>query len=451
MYRNESRGLFVTIRAKPQASFQRQPSGKLARGFASHLIEARFLHMARILAAVLFCCIAFAFLCRASAADPSGPGLVKGPPKDGRFVKTELGYMVPYTATIPGSGVQFEMVPIAGGKFTMGSPATEKGRKPDEGPQFEVRIDPYWMGKYPVTWSEYKEFMKLTDIFNAFDAVKPPLRVLTKDNQADAVTAPSNLYDPTFTYRHGAKPRQPAVTMSQFAAKQYTKWLSRVSGQFYRLPSEAEWEYACRAGTTTAYFFGDNSVELGKYGWFFGNSHDTTHDVGQKLPNSWGLYDMCGNVGQWVLDAPLSDGYKKFAGKSVSWKEAIVWPTKLFPRVLRGGSWDSDAADCRSAARRGSNDNAWREIDPNSPKSPWWFTQPESLSVGFRIIRPLVAAPQAERPKYWDADVESIVEDTKDRIDEGRGAIGLVDPNLPDDVKRVEEIRRKQEAAHRGK
>ena len=401
------------------------------------------------LIAMLFCFLCFALAGRVSAADTAEPGLVKEPPKDGRFVKTDRGYMVPYTATIPGSTIQFEMVPIAGGKFMMGSPATEKGRKPDEGPQFEVSIDPFWLGKYPVTWSEYKEFMKLADIFSSFESVQPPLRVLTKDNQSDAVTAPSNLYDPTFTFRQGAKPRQPAVTMSQFAAKQYTKWLSRISGGFYRLPSEAEWEYACRAGTTTAYFFGDNPEDLKKYGWFLLNSHETTHEVGQKLPNPWGLYDMCGNVGQWVLDAPSTDGYKEFAGKTVTWKEAIVWPTKLFPRVLRGGAWDSDAADCRSAARRMSDDNAWREIDPNSPKSPWWFTEAASLSVGFRILRPLTPAPQADRQKYWDADVESIVDDTKERIDEGRGAIGPVDPKLPDDVKRAEEIRRKQESAHR--
>jgi formylglycine-generating enzyme required for sulfatase activity len=388
----------------------------------------------------------------ALAAEPAELGIVKEQPKDGRFVKTERGYMVPYTATIPGTSVQFEMVPIAGGKLTMGSPPAEKGRKPDEGPQFKVQVDPYWMGKYTVTWSEYKEFMKLTDIFNDFESLKPPLRVLTKDNQADAVTAPSNLYDPTFTFRQGAKPRQPAVTMSQFAAKQYTKWLSRLTGQFYRLPSEAEWEYACRAGTTTAYFFGDNPDDLKKYGWFIKNSHETAHEVGEKLPNPWGLYDMCGNVCQWVLDAPSNnDGYKKFAGKTVTWKEAIVWPTKLFPRVLRGGAWDSDAADCRSAARRFSDDNAWREIDPNSPKSPWWFTQPESLSVGFRILRPLTPAPQAERAKYWDADVESISDDTKERIDEGRGAIGVVDAKLPEDVKHAEELLHKQESAHRGK
>ena len=193
-----------------------------------------------------------------------------------------------------------------------------------------------------------------------------------------------------------------------------------------------------RAGTTTAYSFGNDPSELGKYAWFFDNSNETTHEVGQKQPNPWGLYDMYGNASEWVLDQYLPEGYKKFGGRPTNWKDAIVWPTKLFPRVLRGGSWDADAADCRSAARRPSNDQEWREIDPNSPKSPWWFTEPEALGVGFRVIRPLKPAPAAERSKYWDADLASITDDAKDRVDQGRGARGIVDRDLPAAIKALE-------------
>ncbi len=348
--------------------------------------------------------------------------------------------MVSYTAQIPGTEVKFEMVPVPGGRFVMGSPASEKGRKPEEGPQLEVEIEPFWMGRCPVTWGEYREFMRLADTFRGFEGAQPPLRPVTKGNQADAVTAPSNLYDPTFAFRKGKNPRLPAVTMSQFAAKQYTKWVSRLSDTFYRLPSEAEWEYACRAGTTTAWFFGDDPAQLGKYAWFFDNAHETPHEVGGKLPNPWGLYDMSGNVGQWVLDEYSADGYKKFAGRAgpVGWHDAINWPTHLYPRVIRGSSWDADAADCRSAARRKSDDDNWRETDPNSPKSPWWFTEPAALSVGFRIIRPLKPAPADERARYWDADIKSIREDTEDRIQQGRGAKGLVDPDLPKAAEKLE-------------
>jgi formylglycine-generating enzyme required for sulfatase activity len=299
-----------------------------------------------------------------------------------------------------------------------------------------------WMGKFEITWAEYREFMKLTDVFKSFEGVQPPRRAVTKDNQADAVTSPSNLYDPTFTFRNGQKPRLPAVTMSQYAAKQYTKWLSLLSGDFYRLPTEAEWEHAARTDQKTAYFFGDDPGQLGKYAWSFDNSTETTHEVGQKQPSPWGLYDIYGNASEWVLDQYLPEGYKKFAGRPTNWKDAIVWPTKLFPRVLRGGSWDADAADCRSAARRGSSDDEWRETDPNSPKSPWWFTEPEALGVGFRIIRPLKPAPEADRAKYWDSDLSSITLDAKDRLDQGRGARGIVDPFLPDAVQKLDEQRK---------
>ena len=315
---------------------------------------------------------------------------------------------------------------------------SEKGHKKDEGPQFEVEVAPFWMGKYEISWAEYTEFMKMADLFHRFDGAK--MREITKDNNSDAVTAPSNLYDPTFTFKNGQNPKLPAVTMSQFAAKQYTKWLSELTADFYRLPSEAEWEYACRAGTTTAFSFGDDPAELGKYAWFTDNSKETTHEIGQKLPNPWGLYDMYGNAAEWVLDQYLPEGYAKFDGKPQTWQQALVWPTKLFPRVLKGGSWDSDAVDCRSAARRPSDDDAWREIDPNSPKSPWWFTQPEAAGVGFRIIRPLQPAAAADRHKYWDADLASIADDAHDRVSQGRGADGLVDPKLPQDTKTLSEL-----------
>ncbi len=379
----------------------------------------------------------------------ASPGIVAEQPKSGRFVKIDGGYMVPYKMPIPGTDATFEMEPIPGGKFKMGSPDNELGHKPAEGPQFDVEIAPFWMGKYEITWSEYRQFMNVTDVFKGFEGVVPPMRPVTKDNKADAVTAPSNLYDPTFTFRNGDKPRLPAVTMSQFAAKQYTKWLSKLTDDFYRLPGEAEWEYACRAGTTTAYSFGDNPKELGKYAWYFDNTKESPREVGQKLPNPWGLYDMYGNVSEWVLDQYLPQGYQKFAGKTLSANSAIVWPTELFPRVLRGGSWDSDAVACRSASRRPSDDEAWREIDPNSPKSPWWFTQPEALGVGFRIIRPLAPPPPAERGKFWDADLEVILEDAADRMNSGRGALGMVDPKLPAAIKRLEEIH-KQEEKKRG-
>lgn len=365
------------------------------------------------------------------------PGLAPEQPASGRFVQTDRGYMVPYKTTIPGSEVTFEMQPIPGGTFKLGSPASEKGHKPEEQPQIEVRIEPFWMASREVTWAEYKLYMGMHDLFKKLSAAK--LNPATAANKHLIVTAPSNLYDPTFTFKLGQEPNLPAVTMSQFAAKQYTKWLSGLTGQVFRLPTEAEWEFACRAGTTTAYSFGDDPAQLMDYGWFFENAGERMHLVGQKKPNPWGLFDMHGNVGEWVLDAYTPDGYVRLKDKGVvPWTEAIGWPKKLYPRVVRGGGFEDDAPGCRSAARRKSDDDDWREEDPNFPQSPWWFTSQPALSVGFRPIRPLVEPPLAERGKFWDADLEQLQADVDQRIDnEGRGARGVASPELPAAIKKL--------------
>jgi formylglycine-generating enzyme required for sulfatase activity len=382
--------------------------------------------------------VALAVLPMARAAEPE-LGLVKVRPAEGFFVETEHGFMVPYEATIPGTEVTYKMRPIPGGTFKMGSPESEADRGDGEGPQVEIVVEPCWIGVYEITWAEYKTYMSMCDVFTGFQTHK--LRPVKEDNQLDAVTAPSNLYDPTFTFQSGSKPRQPALSMSQFAAKQYTKWLSLLSGRFYRLPTEAEWEYACRAGTTTAYSFGDDPEKLGDYAWYYENASDRTHEVGQKKPNPWGLYDMHGNVGEWVLDAYTEDGYKALAGKTTKAADAVSWPTKLYPRVARGGTWDFDPEQCRSAARLPSSDDEWRREDPNFPQSPWWFTSGDALGVGFRIVRPLSPpAERAAREKYWQADIEQIREDADNRIDsEGRGSRGLVDKSLPAAIKQLQE------------
>ena len=363
-------------------------------------------------------------------------GLVATQPASGRFVKTDRGYMVPYTAKIPGTNVEYEMQPIPGGKFLCGSPASEPKRGKDEGPQFEVEVAPFWIGAKEIRWAEYKQYMALHDIFKTF--VSEKLRLITPENKHQVITAPSNLYDPSFTFSLGDEPQLPAVTMSQYAAKQYTKWMTGITGHFHRLPTEAEWEYACRAGTTTAYYFGDDPKLLKEYEWFFDNSNETTHDVGKKKPNPWGLYDMHGNVQEWVLDEYKPDTYAKFAGKPVTAANAIVWPTKLFPRSVRGGCFDDPPELCRSARRRASNDDEWRAEDPNIPKSPWWFTNRLAIGVGMRIVRMLDEPPVADRKKFWDADLPQIVEHTELRIDqEGRGARGVADLDLPAAIKKL--------------
>ena len=350
-------------------------------------------------------------------------------------VPTESAFEA-YTKKIPGTEVAFEMLPIPQGDFLMGSPAAEPGRKPDEGPQVRVQVKAFWMGKHEVSWGEYQQFMKLCVIFGKFNDLK--IRQPSADNQIDAVTAPSQLYDPSFVYESGDDKRLPAVAMSQYGAKQYTKWLSLLTGEFYRLPTEAEWEYACRAGTTTAFSFGDDEKLLEEQGCFIDNSDDVTSKVGIRKPNAWGLFDMHGNVSEWVLDQYHADWYGRTKENLTSSVDAIAWPKKLFPRVLRGGSWDSDAEDCRSAARRPSDDDQWRSYDPNSPQSPWWFASEQGQTIGFRIVRPLKAPPRAQWAKYHDADLEQIRDHVRQRIDdEGRGEWGIVDPSLPAAIKKL--------------
>lgn len=362
-------------------------------------------------------------------------GLVKNRPASGRYVETDRGFMVPYTQSIPGSKVTFEMEPIPGGVFKLGSPESEEGRNPDEGPVVSILIEPFWMARNEVTWSEYKTFMELSNVFEKFE--EQGIRKVTKNNAVDAVTAPSKLYEPSFVFASGEDPKQPAIAMSQFAAKQYTKWLSLLTSAVFRLPTEAEWEYACRAGSQSAYSFGDDIQELDKHAWHYENADDKTQVVALKKPNAWGLYDMHGNVSEWVLDAYSSDWYQQLSkrGSPVPAGEAINWPTQLYPRVLRGGSWNLDPPDCRSAARRQSNDEDWRSYDPNVPKSPWWFASDESQDVGFRVVRPLNAVPKNQLAKYWDSDLDEITRAVNQRIfQEGRGERGLVNPQLPEAI-----------------
>jgi formylglycine-generating enzyme required for sulfatase activity len=311
-------------------------------------------------------------------------------------VKSESD-MKPYTNTIPGTQVTFGMVPIPGGEFMMGSPDSESGRKPDEGPQHKVRIPPFWMGKCEVTWNEYELFMypdeeKRTRATLPTDAAG--------DKLADAVTHPSRPYV-EMSFGMG-KDGYPAIAMTQHAANKYCQWLSAKTGQFYRLPTEAEWEYAARAGTTTAYFFGNDASKLGEYGWYEQNSDFKYQKVGKKKPNPWGLYDVCGNVVEWVLDQYSPDFYKVCAGNGEltdPWNKA----TKPYPHSVKGGSWDDTAEMCRSAARRGS-ERAWKMQDPQLPKSIWYFS--DAQWVGFRIVRPLKVPSAEEMQKYWTSGVE---------------------------------------------
>jgi formylglycine-generating enzyme required for sulfatase activity len=282
-----------------------------------------------------------------------------------------------FTQKIAGSKVTFDMVAIPGGSFVIGSPAREKGRRADEGPQRIVTVKPFWIGKCEVTWDEYDCFTAKG--FGRREDVEP------EDNtNADAVTRPTSPYiDHTFEFgRQG----YPVISLTHHHLMQYCRWLALKTGKPYRLATEAEWEWAARAGTTTAYSFGDDPKHLGEYAWFADNSKEVPHPVGKKKPNPWGLYDMHGNVGEFCLDHYYTDSYAHLALGRRNLQPVNRPTDKRFSHVVRGGSWLEDASRARSAARFGST-KEWLKLDAQLPKSIWWLTSAEH--VGFRVVCPV--------------------------------------------------------------
>lgn len=289
-----------------------------------------------------------------------------------------------YTETIPGTEFSFEMVSIPAGKFIMGSLDSEMHRKEHEGPQREVELDAFYMAKYELTWELFELFFKQNEeLFVKLDN--------DKVIKIDAITRPSPPYeDPSYGM---GKEGYPAVSMSTYSALVFCKWLSTVTGKFYRLPKEAEWEYAARAGSTTAYSFGDDATLLDDHAVYRKNSNNVYAKVGTKKPNAWGLYDMHGNAAEWTLDEFKEDAYATLEAKN-PW----ATPTVIHPRVYRGGSWDDDADKLRSASRTGSSSRLQKR-DPQIPKSFWWFT--DSNYVGFRLVSPAVQPSPEEQKKFW--------------------------------------------------
>lgn len=292
-----------------------------------------------------------------------------------------------YQQPLPGSDLFIDMVAIQGGVFKMGSPADEKGRRTDEGPQVDVRVAPFWIGKYEISWDIYEYFI--------YESGDPTVAQESALQDVDGITRPTPPYlDMTMGM---GKEGKPAIAMTHYNAIQFCRWLYTRTGVFYRLPTEAEWEYACRAGAETAFFFGDNGDDLGDYAWYAANSEGKTHAIGTKKPNAWGLYDMLGNVCEWTFDQYAPTSYKQW-GKGKPIDNPVNPPVELYPHAVRGGSFQDEAENLRSAARAYS-DPSWKELDPQTPKSNWWF--PFTPFVGLRIVRPAIQPSPAEIEAYY--------------------------------------------------
>ena len=229
---------------------------------------------------------------------------IKDPVPLADSVATAEAEMKSYVEKIPGTDVTFKMIPIKGGKFKMGSPGSEAGRNEDEGPQIVVEVLPFWMEEHETTWLEFQQFAlqylrrqrKVTDTLTE------------RERTADAHAAPTALWNESPIHENKGKLGYPAAGMTLYTAQAYCKWLTAITGRYYRLPTEAEWEYACRAGTATAYSFGDDG-EMNDYACWFGNTKGQVEKIKTKKPNAWGLYDMHGNVAEWVLELYAKDTY----------------------------------------------------------------------------------------------------------------------------------------------
>ena len=285
-----------------------------------------------------------------------------------------------YDQDIPGSQLKYKMIPIKGGEFLMGSTVDEKNRKKDEGPQRKITVSSFWMGAFEVTHDQFDIFFKDETI--------------SQNSKVDAVTRPTAQYI-DLSWGMGRGGGYPVNSMSQGAAIMFCKWLYQKTGVFYRLPTEAEWEYACRAGSATPYFFGENENDLDQYAWFKANSGNKYHKVGQKKPNAFGLYDMLGNVSEWTMDQYDSSYFAKITDGV---QDPARPPLSRYPKTLKGGSFLTDKSELRSANRLQS-EARWNRRDPQIPKSRWWLT--DAMDVGFRIVRPLKQPTNEEAREYY--------------------------------------------------
>jgi len=249
-------------------------------------------------------------------------------------VSTAAGDATPpaaYTQSISGTLVKFDMVPVPAGEISMPDPAKKGGTK-------KIKVGPFWIGRTEVRWDEFDVFVYRLD--------EPPG---AKRSAKDAITRPSKPYG-TADKGYGRK-GYPVINESFLGARAYCKWLSAKTGHKYRLPTEAEWEYACRAGKPAP-----TPDQLSRCAVTFA---EKTSPVGSKAPNAWGICDMLGNVAEWCVD---------LKGKP----------------VVCGGSFEDKPAKVKPTARRYQTED-WQANDPQDPKSKWWLS--DGQFVGFRVIR----------------------------------------------------------------
>ena len=289
---------------------------------------------------------------------------------------------VNYVEIVDGSNLQINMVYLSGGEYVMGSPTKERGRKKDEGPKHTVSLSPFWISSYEITWDLYELFLNKID----------QKRV---ENRGPINLDIDGISGATVPYVNYNQPGHPVINITQYGASQFCKWLTAKTGDYYRLPTEAEWEYACRSSTETTYSFGNSGRKINQFGWYKKNSGGKLQKIGLKSPNGFGLYDMHGNAAEWVLDSYDPGAYIK---RKMVVYNPIIRMKSLYPRVVRGGSYKDSLSKIRSSSR-GFSSQRWKQRDPQIPKSLWWHTN--AKHVGFRIVRTIDVPSRDKLYKYW--------------------------------------------------
>ena len=299
-----------------------------------------------------------------------------------------------FTEQIPKSSVSFNMIAVPGGKFNMGSPEKEPFRKEDEGPVKEVEISSFFMAEIEVSWNEYLAFYSQTAREGRSTDTEGIRNSATAET--DAISGATPPYgQPDQGWGMG---QRPAISFSFHAAETYCRWLSSVTGKTYRLPTEAEWEFACRAGTESPYFFPGDPRKYEKTGLkariskndtaiinsfviFKGNSPAKTQTPDRVQANPFGLKNMTGNVAEFCSDWYQADAYSKYPDGLIKDPKG---PAEGTEHVIRGGSFMSSADVLRSASRDFTRTEAWLKTDPQIPKSIWWYS--DCFHVGFRVV-----------------------------------------------------------------
>ena len=298
-----------------------------------------------------------------------------------------------FEETIPGTPVSIRMVAIPGGSFRMGSPEDEPFRGADESPQRNVTVSSFFMGEYEITWDQYWAFYGET----MSEGRTPPEEVYANNAkyELDAISGPTPPFG--FPDQGWGMGERPALTMTHYAAETFCEWLSLKTGKHYRLPTEAEWEYAARGGTDTPYFFEGSPRKFSGRGFlrrfakadttliasnviYAANSRNRTAEPSRVRANPFGLKNMSGNVLEYCSDWYAPDAYEKMADGAVDPKG----PQSGTEHVVRGGLYSDDAADVRSASRRHTEHDAWLRTDPQNPKSIWWYS--DIKGIGFRVV-----------------------------------------------------------------